>query len=287
MRQDVIDLYDEFTHRGLDRRVFMRRLAELTGGSAAAYAALAALRADPAKAAIVAPDDPRLRAERITFSGAEGRPTKGYLVVPADAPSLRGGVVVVHENRGLNPHIEDIARRVALGGFNALAVDFLSPLGGTPIDEDRARELIGQLDAAGVVADAAGASAFLRAREDSNGKVGIVGFCWGGGVVGRVATAQPDLDAGVVFYGIQPPAEQVAAIQAPLLLHYAGQDERINAGIPAFAEALKSAGKTYVLHMYEGAQHAFNNDTSAARYDPDAAALAWQRTMAFFAAQLG
>lgn len=287
MRQDVIDLYDEFTHRGLDRRVFMRRLAELTGGSAAAYAALAALRADPAKAAIVAPDDPRLRAERVTFPGADGRETGGYLVVPADAPAPRGGVVVVHENRGLNPHIEDIARRVALGGFNALAVDFLSPLGGTPTDEDRARELIGQLDAAGVVADAAGAIAFLRAREDSNGKVGIVGFCWGGGVVGRVATAQPDLDAGVVFYGIQPPAEQVAAIRAPLLLHYAGQDERINAGIPAFEEALKSAGKTYTLHIYEGTQHAFNNDTSEARYDPDAAALAWDRTMAFFAEQLG
>lgn len=287
MRQDIIDLYDEFTHRGLDRRVFMRRLAELTGGTAAAYAALAALRADPAKAAIVAPDDPRLQTERITFPGADGRETRGYLVVPADAPAPRGGVVVVHENRGLNPHIEDIARRVALGGFNALAVDFLSPLGGTPSDEDRARELIGQLDAAGVVADAAGAIAFLRAREDSNGKVGIVGFCWGGGVVGRVATAQPDLDAGVVFYGVQPPAEQVAAIQAPLLLHYAGQDERINAGIPAFEEALKRAGKSYTLHIYEGTQHAFNNDTSEARYDADAAALAWERTMAFFAEQLG
>lgn len=287
MRQDIIDLYDMFTHRGLDRRVFMRRLAELTGGTAAAYAALAALRADPAKAAIIAADDPRLQTERVTFPGADGRATRGYLVVPTDAPVPRGGIVVVHENRGLNPHIEDIARRLALGGFTALAVDFLSPLGGTPTDEDRARELIGQLDAAGVVADAAGAIAWLRARADSNGKVGIVGFCWGGGVVGRVAVAQPDLNAGVVFYGMQPPAEEVAAIQAPLLLHYAGQDERINAGIPAFEEALKSAGKRYTLHLYEGTQHAFNNDTSTARFHPEAAALAWERTMAFFEEQLG
>jgi carboxymethylenebutenolidase len=282
MRQDIIDLYDEFTHRGLDRRVFMRRLADLAGGTAAAYAALAALRADPAKAAIVAADDSRVTSERVIFPGQGGRETRGYLVSPGERAGPRGGVVVVHENRGLNPHIEDVARRVAVGGFDALAVDFLSPLGGTPADEDQAREMIGQLDPAGVVADAQGALAWLRERPDSNGKVGIVGFCWGGGVVGRVAVAEPTLDAGVVFYGSQPPAEEVAKIRAPLLLNYAGQDERINAGIPVFEEALKAAGVSYTLHMYEGAQHAFNTDTSEARYDAEAAQLAWERTLAFF-----
>jgi carboxymethylenebutenolidase len=282
MRQDIIDLYDEFTHRGLDRRVFMRRLADIAGGTAAAYAALAALRADPAKAAMIAADDSRIRAEEVTFPGQGSRETMGYLVGPAEGAGPRGGVVVVHENRGLNPHIEDVARRVAVAGFNALAVDFLSPLGGTPDNEDQAREMIGQLDPAAVVADAQGAMTWLRDRPDSNGKVGIVGFCWGGGVVGRVAVAEPTLDAGVVFYGSQPPTEQVANIKAPLLLNYAGQDERINAGIPVFEEALKAAGVTYTLHMYEGAQHAFNNDTSEARYNAEAAQLAWERTLAFF-----
>jgi carboxymethylenebutenolidase len=286
MRQEIINLYDDFTHSRLERRAFMRRLAELTGGSAAAAAALAVLRADPAKAALVAPDDPRLRAERVTFPGADGRETMGYLVVPAESPAPRGAVVVVHENRGLNPHIEDVARRIALDGFDALAVDFLSPAGGTPADEDQARELIGQLDAQGVVGDARGAIAFLRARPDSNGKVGIVGFCWGGGVVGRVAVAEPTLDAGVVYYGIQPALDGVPGIKARLLLNYAGIDERINAGIPAFEEALKAAGVDYQLHVYEGAQHAFNNDTSEARYNAEAAALAWQRTIDFFKASL-
>lgn len=287
MRQEIINLYDDFTHSRLERRAFMQRLAELTGGTAAAAAALAVLRADPAKAAIVAPDDPRLRAERVMFPGAGGRDTAGYLVVPAEAPAPRGGVIVVHENRGLNPHIEDVARRVALAGFDALAVDFLSPAGGTPADEDRARDLIGQLDAAGVVGDAQGAVAWLRDRPDSNGKVGIVGFCWGGGVVGRVAVAEPTLAAGVVYYGIQPALDGVPAIKAALLLNYAGQDERINAGIPAFEEALKAAGVAYELHVYDGAQHAFNNDTSEARYNPEAAALAWQRTIDFLKASLG
>lgn len=286
MRQEIIDLYDEFTHRGLDRRIFMRRLGELAGGTAAAAAALAVLRADPAKAALVPADDARVTAERVTFPGQGGRETSGYLVQPAEAAGPRGGVIVVHENRGLNPHIEDVARRVALGGFNALAVDFLSPAGGTPANEDQAREMIGQLDPAGVVADAQGAMAWLRGRPDSNGKVGIVGFCWGGGVVGRVAVAEPTLDAGVVFYGSQPPAEQVASIEAPLLLNYAGQDERINAGIPAFEEALKAAGVSYTMHIYEGAQHAFNNDTSEARYNAEAAQLAWERTLAFFSEHL-
>ena len=281
MKQEIIDLYDEFTHRGLDRRIFMSRLAELAGGTAAAAAALVMLRADPAGAAQVAPDDPRLKAEMVTLS--EGKaPLRGYLVRPANETGKLPSVLVVHENRGLNPHIQDVARRLGTDGFMALALDFLSPLGGTPSDnEDKAREMIGTLDAAKVVDDAKAAIAWLKARPDSNGKVGIVGFCWGGGVVGRVAAADPSLDAGVVFYGQQPAAETVADIRAPLLLNYASLDQRINAGIPAFEEALKAGDKTYTLYMYEGVNHAFNNDTSAERYDAAAAKLAWQRTIDF------
>jgi carboxymethylenebutenolidase len=282
MKQEIIDLYDEFTHRGLDRRIFMARLAELAGGTAAAAASLTMLRADPAGAAIVAADDPRLSTETVTVR--EGSPPlRGYLVRPADETGKLPSVLVVHENRGLNPHIQDVARRLGTDGFMALALDFLSPIGGTPTDnEDKAREMIGTLDAAKVVDDAKAAIAWLKARPDGNGKVGIVGFCWGGGVVGRVAAADPELDAGVVFYGQQPAAESVPNITAPLLLNYAGQDERINAGIAAFEEALKANDKTYTLYMYEGVQHAFNNDTSAARYNEAAAKLAWQRTIDFF-----
>ena len=286
MRQEIIDLYDEFTHRGMDRRVFMNRLADLAGSTAAAATALALLRADPAGAALVAPDDPRLDADTVTIR--DGTPAlSGYFVRPEGADGKLPAVVVVHENRGLNAHIQDVARRLATDGFMALAVDFLSPIGGTPTDnEDKAREMIGTLDPAKVVSDAEAAIAWLRARPDSNGKVGIVGFCWGGGVVGRVAAAVPNLDAGVVFYGQAPATETVANIQAPLLLNYAGQDERINAGVPAFEEALKAGGKTYTLYLYEGVQHAFHNDTSAARYNEAAAKLAWERTVDFFKAEL-
>jgi carboxymethylenebutenolidase len=285
VKQAIIDLYDEFTHRGLDRRVFMHRLAELAGGTAAATAALAVLRADPARAAMVPADDPRVAAENVVIrEGAES--LKGYLVRPAGASGRLPGVVVVHENRGLNPHIEDVARRLAVAGFNGLAVDFLSSAGGTPTDEDQARDLIGKLDMGAVVAEAEAAVAWLKGRPDSNGKVGIVGFCWGGGVVGRVAAADPDLDAGVVFYGRTPPLDQVPNIKAPLLLHYAGLDERINADVPAFEAALKQAGKPYTLYRYEGVNHAFHNDTSAARYDAAAANLAWTRTVEFFKQQL-
>lgn len=285
MRQEIIDLYDEFTHRGLDRRVFMSRLAELAGGTAAAATALALLRANPAGAAIVAEDDPRIMAEPVTIREGD-KALRGYYVRPAEAGGRLPGIVVVHENRGLNPHIQDVARRFATDGFLALAVDFLSPVGGTPADEDRARELIGQLDPEQVVTDASAALAWLKARPESNGKAGIVGFCWGGGVVGRTAAADSGLDAGVVYYGSPPPAEAVVGIQAPLLLHYAGEDQRINAQVPAFETALQEAGKTYTKHVYEGAQHAFNNDTSQARYNPDAAKLAWERTLAFFRQEL-
>ena len=281
MKQEIIDLYDEFTHRGLDRRIFMSRLAELAGGTAAATAALAMLRADPAAAALVAADDSRIHTEDVTIRAGDP-PLRGYLVRPANVAGKLPSVLVVHENRGLNPHIQDIARRLATDGFMALALDFLSPIGGTPSDEDKARDMIGTLDAGKVVTDATAAVAWLKARPDGNGKVGIVGFCWGGGVVGRVAAADPELDAAVVFYGQAPATETVANIKAPLLLNYAGLDQRINAGIPAFEAALKEHGKTYTLYMYEGANHAFNNDTSAERYNEAAAKLAWQRTVDFF-----
>ena len=286
MKQEIINLYDEFTHRGLDRRVFMSRLADLAGSTASAATALGLLRANPAGAAMVAPDDPHLDADTVTIR--EGSPPlQGYLVRPEGSTDKLPAVVVVHENRGLNPHIQDVARRLATDGFMALAVDFLSPIGGTPTDnEDKAREMIGTLDAGKVLTDAEAAIAWLKARPDSNGKVGIVGFCWGGGVVGRVAAADAGLDAGVVFYGQAPATETVAAIKAPLLLNYAGLDERINAGVPAFEAALKEQGKAYTLYMYDGVNHAFHNDTSAARYNEAAAKLAWERTVDFFKANL-
>jgi carboxymethylenebutenolidase len=281
MRQDIIDLYDAYTHERLDRRIFMDRLATMAGGTAAAAALLPVLQANYAKAAIVPPDDARVRAERITFQGATGA-VQAYLVRPADAQGPLPGVIVIHENRGLNPHIEDVARRVALEGFVALAPDFLSPKGGTPADEDQARELIGQLDQQQTIQDALAAVDFLKGNDATTGKVGVVGFCWGGGLANQIAVNSAEVDAVVPFYGRQPASGDVAKIRAPLLLHYAGLDERINAGIPEYERALKDAGVNYIIYMYEGANHAFHNDTSEARYDPAAARLAWSRTIDFF-----
>jgi carboxymethylenebutenolidase len=283
MDQRIIDLYDEYTHAPLDRRVFLERLAALTGGTAAALAVLPLLE-NRAVAAVIEPNDSRIAATSVTFPGQTGE-MKGYLVKPA-AGGKSGAVVVIHENRGLNAHTEDVARRLAVGGFLALAVDFLSPAGGTPADEDQAREMIGKLDPAQTTANAVAAVAYLRSNADGNGKVGAVGFCWGGGQIGQLAVNDPTLDAAVVYYGRTPDPADVPKIKAPLLLHYAGQDARINEGVPAFQQALDKAGVAYTLHMYEGAQHAFNNDTSAERYNPEAAKLAWDRTLAFFAENL-
>jgi carboxymethylenebutenolidase len=210
----------------------------------------------------------------------------GYLVRPANAGGKLGTVIVIHENRGLNPHIRDVARRMALEGFVVLAPDFLSPVGGTPADEEKAREMIGQLDAAKTVGNEVATVALLSGHAEGNGKVGAVGFCWGGGAVNDTAVNAPDLAAGVAYYGRQAKAEDVAKIKAPLVLHYAGMDERINAGIKAYEDALKAAGKEFTVYMYEGAQHAFNNDTSSARYNKEAADLAWGRTVAFFKEKL-
>jgi carboxymethylenebutenolidase len=284
--QAMIDAYDEYTHLTLDRRGFMEKLTKLAGSGAAAAAIAPLLAANSARAAIVAEDDVRVKAEEITWPG-DGGDMKGYLVRPADQSGKLGTVIVIHENRGLNAHIKDVARRVALEGFVALAPDYLSPLGGTPTDEEKAREMIGQLDPAKTVANGVATVTFLKGHESGNGKVGAVGFCWGGGAVNLLAVNAPDLTAGVAYYGAQP--KDVAAIgkiKAALLLHYAGQDERINAGIDAYKAALEAAGKEFTVYVYDGAQHAFNNDTSEARYNKEAADLAWGRTVAFFKEKL-
>lgn len=278
--QVMIDAYDEYTHLTLDRRRFMERLTALAGSGAAAAAIAPLLAAGSASAETVASDDARLLAKEVIYGGGSGE-MKGYLVRPKEMAAPLGGVIVVHENRGLNAHIRDVARRMALEGFIALAPDFLSPAGGTPDDEDKAREMIGKLDATATVADAQASLQFLAGLDGANGKVGAVGFCWGGGLVNRFATKSPELKAGVAYYGAQPPAEDVPGIKAAMLLHYAGLDARINAGIDAYRTALEANGKTFEIHMYDGVNHAFNNDTSAARYDKAAADLAWRRTVDF------
>ena len=285
MDQRAIDLYDEFTHGCMSRRELLERLVRIAGGGAAALALLSVLQNDYARAAVVAEDDSRLGTETVGYD-APGTQVSGYLA------RLKGGVkrpavLVVHENRGLNPHIRDVARRLAVDGFLAFAVDALSPLGGTPADEDRAREMIGSLDQGQTVSRIAAAVPFLAALGESSGKVGAVGFCWGGAMVNRLAAAGTTLAAVVAYYGSALAPEVVPKVGCPLLLHYAGRDERINAGIPSFEAALKQHGKAYELHMYEGAQHAFNNDTNVARYDKAAAELAWGRTLAFLRKHLG
>ncbi|MGH6725445.1 MAG: dienelactone hydrolase family protein [Pseudolabrys sp.] len=284
MDQRIVDLYDRFTHGGISRREFLDRLAELAGSGAAALALLPLLQNDYAKAAMVAPGDTRLAVDMVSYD-ASGTPIRGYLA-RLKSKGKRPAVVVIHENRGLNPHIQDIARRVALEGFLALAVDMLSPLGGTPPDEDKGREMIGSLNADETAHRIAAAVPVLEHHAESTGKVGAVGFCWGGGMINRIAVLAPDLLAGVAYYGVQPPAAQVASIHAALLLHYAGLDQRVNAGIAAYEAALKASHKRYTICIYPDVNHGFNNDTSS-RYDKPAADLAWSRTIAFFREYLG
>jgi carboxymethylenebutenolidase len=284
--QAMINAYDEYTHLTLDRRGFMEKLTKLAGSGAAAAAIAPLLAANPARAAITAEDDPKLKTEEVIYPGSGGE-MKGYLAHPADQIGKLPAVIVIHENRGLSPHIEDVTRRIALEGFVALAPDLLSPLGGTPQDEDKARDMISKLDPAQTVANEVATLKFLETNELSTGKVGVVGFCWGGGAANDLAVAAPDLAAAVAYYGRQPKADDVAKIKAPLMLHYAGLDDRTNAGIDAFKKALEAAGKEYTVYIYEGANHAFNNDTSEARYDKQAADLAWGRTIGFFKQKLG
>jgi carboxymethylenebutenolidase len=274
----IIELYDRFTHGGMTRRAFIDRLSSLAGGTAAATAILPLLQSNYALAQTIPENDPRVRAQTVTVDGARG--LSGYLVRPA-AEGRLPAVLVIHENRGLNPHIRDVARRFATEGFLALALDYLSPMGGTPSDEDKARDLIGTLKPEEALGYSRAALAWLAASSEGNGKVGAVGFCWGGGAVNELAVSDPALAAGVAYYGRQVAAERVPAMQAALMLHYGGLDERINAGIPAYEAALKAAGRTYEIHVYEGAHHAFNNDTAPSRYSKEAADLAWSRTIGF------
>jgi len=283
--QRIIDLYDHFTHGGMNRRAFLDRLRELAGSAAAATALLPLLQNDYAQAAIIADNDARLVTERVSYDSPKGK-INGYLA-RASAKGKRPVVLVIHENRGLNPHLEDVARRFAVEGFLGYAVDLLSLVGGTPANEDAARDLHPKLNQDDAVAALVAAVSFLKSHPESTGKVGAVGFCFGGLMVNRLAASSPELDAGVAYYGRQVPAAQVPNIRAPLMLHYAEKDDGVNAGIEAYEAALKANNKKYVKHIYPGAQHAFNNDLGAARYDKAAADLAWQRTVEFFREHLG
>jgi carboxymethylenebutenolidase len=280
-------LFDRYVHGELSRRGFLEQAAGFAGGPAGAAALLAALTPNFAAAQLVKPDDPRLLTRRQTFESLQGNgQVQGYLAKPTNAAGKLPAVLVVHENRGLNPHIEDIARRVALAGYVAYAPDALAPLGGYPGDEDSARALFAKLDAAKARADIVAAARGLFALPDGNGKVGVVGFCWGGTLANHVATQVPELAVAVPFYGGAPAAEDVPRIKALLLLHHAAKDERVNASWPAYEAALKAAGVRYEQFTYAGTQHGFNNDTTP-RYDPVAAQLAWERTLAVFKATLG
>jgi carboxymethylenebutenolidase len=278
--QEMIRAYDEYTHLTLDRRRFMEKLTKLAGSGAAAVAIAPMLMSNYARAQVVAPDDPRLKIEEVTYPGPAGD-VKGYLAMPAAPPGKLPAVIVVHENRGLNPHIKDVTRRLALEGFVALGIDLLSREGGTPATDEQAAEMFQGIDRSALVPDAVAAIAYLQGLQSTNGKVGAIGFCFGGGIVNQMAVASPDLVAGVAYYGGQPSAEDVPKITAKLLLHYAGLDERVNAGIAAYEAALKAAGVDYTIYTYDDVNHAFNNDTSEARYDKDAATLAWSRTVDF------
>ena len=281
--QELLYLFDEYVHGGIDRRGFLDRAAKFAVGGMTAAMLLDALSPKFAEAQVIAKDDARLKAEMLEYPSPQGSGTmKGYLVRPARAEGKLPGVVMVHENRGLNPHIEDVARRLALENFITFAPDALTPLGGYPAGgEDEARQLFGKLDQAKTKEDMVAAVIWLKARSECTGKVGAVGFCYGGGIANMLATRVPDLTAAVPFYGNTPPTEDVAKIKAPLLIHYAENDPRINAMWPAYETALKAAGIKYAMYMYPGTQHGFNNNTTP-RFDEAAAKLAWQRTVDFF-----
>jgi carboxymethylenebutenolidase len=282
----LLELYDGYAHGRMSKRAFLDHAAKYAVGGVTAAALLESLRPNYALAQQVAPDDPAIATERIEYPSPEGHGTvAGLLVRPAGVEGPLPAVLVVHENRGLNPYIEDVARRLGKEGYMALAPDGLTSVGGYPGDDERGRELQSGLDPAKLMADFFAGYEHLAGRPDSTGQVGVVGFCYGGGVSNALAVAYPDLAAAVPFYGRQPEAAEVASIEAPLLIHYAGLDERINAGWPAYQAALDAAGKEYEVHIYEGVNHGFHNDTTP-RYDPDAAALAWERTLAFFAKHL-
>jgi len=277
LKQEAILLYDRFTHEGLDRRVFMARMVALAGSVAAAEALLASIAASPAAAAIVPADDPRFTTRTQNLVGAY----KAYVAEPRTR-SLKATVVVIHENRGLNDHIRDVARRLGIAGFRAVAPDFLSPSGGTPANEDAAREAIGKLDLGRSVTDGVAMIGELS-KSSRGGKVGAIGFCWGGGFVNRLAVAAGGkLNAAVPYYGPAPDPSEATKVQAPMLIHDAGLDDRVNSTSFPWVEALRAAKKPVKFYLYDGVNHAFNNDTSSERYNKAAADLAWKRTLDFF-----
>jgi carboxymethylenebutenolidase len=280
--QELLILFDAYVHGTLDRRGFLERAQKFAVGGLTATGLLASLSPDFAFGQVVSKDDTRLKTEMVEVPSPAGYGTiKGYLARPANTTGKLPAILVVHENRGLNPHIEDIARRLALDGFMAFAPDALTPLGGYPGDEDKARELFAKLDQNKTREDFLASAQWLKVRSDGTGKMGVTGFCYGGGMAHTLATRLPDLAAAVPFYGNHPPAEDAAKVKAPLLIHFAGIDERINAAWPAYEAALKTAGVRYTAHQYAGTQHGFNNDTTP-RFDEAAAKLAWSRTLAFF-----
>jgi carboxymethylenebutenolidase len=284
--QELLKLFDQYVHGGVDRRGFLEKAAKFAVGGVTAVMLLDMLSPKFAEAQQVPTDDKRLKTQSLDYASPRGTGAmRGYLARPAAGPGKLPGVLVVHENRGLNPHIEDIARRIALDGYVAFAPDALFPLGGYPGDEDHARTLFAKLDQAKTQEDFVAAYGVLKARPECTGVVGAVGFCYGGGIVNLLATRLPELAAAVPFYGSQPKAQDVAHIKAPMLIHYAGKDDRINAGAAAFEDALKANHVAYQMFTYDGVEHGFNNDTTP-RYDKAAATLAWQRTMAFFKAHL-
>ena len=280
---DLLILFDAYVHGHIDRRGFLDKASRFAVGGVTAGMLLDMLNPKFAEAQVVAKDDKRIKAEDIEFPSPQGSgKMRGYFVRPANATGKLPGILVVHENRGLNPHIEDIARRLALDNFVAFAPDALTPLGGYPAaGEDEARTLFQKLDQAKTREDMVAAAAWLKARPETTGRIGVVGFCWGGAMANTLASRVPDLAAAVPFYGRGVSAEEAKNIKAPLLIHYAGNDPGVNAGIPDYEAALKAAGVTFTMHTYEGAQHGFNNDTTP-RYDEKSAKLAWTRTIEFF-----
>ena len=284
--QELLILFDAYVHGAIDRRGFLDRAGKYAVGGVTAAMLLDQLSPRFLEAQMIKPEDPRLQAQHVEYASPKGYGTmRGYLVRPAKADGRLPGVLVIHENRGLNPHIEDVTRRLALDNFVALAPDALFPLGGYPGSEDKARELFPKLDQTKTREDFIAAAEWLKARPETTGKIGAVGFCYGGGMVNYLATRMPDLAAGVAFYGSAPSLEDVPRIKTALLIQSAEVDERINASWPAFEAALKSANVRYERHLYPGTQHGFNNDTTP-RFDAAAAKLAWERTMAHLNAHL-
>lgn len=286
IKQEVFDLYDDYAHSRIDRREFMQKLSVYAVGGLTITSLMSFLMPDYKNTLQVRPDDPRLQSEYINYQSPKGGGTiKALLSRPAEAESKLGGIVVVHENRGLNPYIEDTARRTALAGFISIAPDALTPLGGYPGNDDEGREMQSKRSKDEMLEDFIAAYHYLKNHKDCNGRVGVAGFCFGGWIANMMAVRIPDLSAAVPFYGTQPADEDVPKIKAPLLLHYAGLDTRVNEGWPAYEKALKENGKDYQAYLYPGVNHGFHNNTTP-RYDKTAAELAWTRTIEFFNAKL-